>query len=59
MLGLSIRFRKIGVSILQHFVLIAMTQLAREGAVLGAALIIGVRCVVFHRTFAYSFIRTS
>ena len=59
MFAFSVGFGEIGVGILQHLVLIAMAELAREGAVLGAALVVGVGSVVFDRAFAYSFIRTS
>ena len=57
--GFGIRFREIGVVVLQHFVLIAMAELACEGAVLGAASGFGVRRVVFHCALAHSFVRAS
>jgi hypothetical protein len=59
MFGLGIRFREIGVGILQHFVLIAVAQLATEGTVLGALLGKGVWSVAFYCTLAHSFVWTS
>jgi hypothetical protein len=59
MFAFSIRFREVGVGILQHFVLIAVAQLAGEGAMLGATLVVGVGRLVFYRTFAHSFVRAS
>jgi hypothetical protein len=54
--GLSIRLREIGVGIFQHFVLVPMTQLTGEGAVLRAALAVRVWGVVFHCTLADPFV---
>src|ERR1700679_3968018 len=59
MFGFSIRFWKIGIVVLQHFLLIAVAQLAAERAMLGATLAIGLECVVFQCALAYSFVRTS
>jgi hypothetical protein len=55
----SIRLWKIGVGILQHFVLIAVAQLAAEGAVLRALLAKGVWSVAFYCALAHSFVWTS
>jgi hypothetical protein len=57
--GFSVRFREVGVIVLEHFVLIAVAQLAAERAVLGAASALGVRSVVFYCAFAQSFVRSS
>ena len=57
--GFSIGFGEVGVGVLQHFVLIAVAQLAGERAVLGAALALGVLRVVFYCAFSHSFVRTS
>jgi hypothetical protein len=59
MFRLSIRFWKIGVGILQHFVLIAVAQLATEGAVLRALLAKGVWSIAFYCALAHSFVWTS
>jgi hypothetical protein len=59
MFALCIRLREIGVGILQHLILIAVTQLAREGAVLGALLTMGVGSVALYRAFAHSFVWAS
>jgi len=59
MFSLSIRFWKIGVGILQHFVLIAVTQLAAEGTVLGTTLSIRALSVVFYCALAHSFVWAS
>jgi hypothetical protein len=59
MFAFSIRFWEVGVGIFQHFVLIAVTQLAGEGAVLGASFAVGVGRLVFYRTFAHSFVCAS
>jgi hypothetical protein len=59
MFGLSIRFREIAVGILQHFVLIAVAQLAAERAVLGTALVVWALRVVFYCALAHSFVWAS
>jgi hypothetical protein len=59
MFRLGIRFWKIGVGILQHFVLVAVAQLATEGTVLGALLAKGVWSVAFYCALAHSFVWTS
>jgi hypothetical protein len=58
MFSLGIWFREIGIVVLQHLILIAVAQLAAEGAVLGAALA-GARRVIFHCALAQSFVRSS
>jgi hypothetical protein len=57
--GLGVWFWEVGVGVFQHFVLVAVAELAGEGAVLGAALVVGVGSVVFHCTFADGFVRAS
>ena len=59
MFGFGVGFGEIGVGVLQHFVLIAVAQLAGQGAMLGAASGVGVLSVVFYCALADSFVRTS
>jgi len=56
MFGFSVGFREVGVVVLQHFVLIAVTQLAGEIALFGPAPIIGIDGIVFHCTLAHALI---
>jgi hypothetical protein len=57
--GFSIESGEVGVAVLQHFVLIAVSQLAGERAVLGTAVAVGVLSVVFDRSLAHTFVRPS
>jgi hypothetical protein len=59
MFGLSVGFREVGVVVLQQFVLIAVAKLTGEGAMLGPAVGIRMRSVVFHCSLAYVFVRTT
>jgi hypothetical protein len=57
--GFSIRFGEIGVVVLEHFVLVAMAQLACERSMLGTAPGFRVGLVILYGTFAHSFVGTS
>src|ERR1700679_1776134 len=52
----SIQSWEVGVTVLQHFVLITVSELTCEGTVFGTALALGVLRVVFHCALAHSFV---
>jgi hypothetical protein len=57
--GFGVWLWEVGVGVLQHLVLVTVAKLTGEGAVLGAALVVGIGSVVFHCTFADGFVRAS
>ena len=58
MLALGVEPRKIRIIVLQHLVLIAMSKLTAQRAILRPAFAIVHRSIIFHRTLAHRFIRT-
>jgi hypothetical protein len=57
--GFRVQSGEVGVAVLQHFVLVAVSQLSGERAVLGTAVAFGTLSVVFDRSFAHTFVRPS